>query len=467
MLGGRRVAAFWAVVLAGAVAGHLLVPTYPNYDGYSNLVWGSALAHGLSPDVQEWLAPTPHPLTIALGIPLSAVDFGDRVYIVLGLVLWAVLLVSVARLGAATLGLPAGLVAGALVALSPALLVLVVRAAADVPFLALVAWAAALDAERPGQWRVAVQVLLVLAGLLRPEAWGLALGYAALIAWRSRRVTASLVVLAVVAPVAWFALDWALAGDPLHSLTYTTGLADDLGRSRPAHEAPWLLVRALAHLTTPLGLLLGGIGLVLAVRRMPAERLLMPLALLGAGIAFFLAIVVAGFSAIDRYAWLASLPVFLFAGYALAGFLEVPAGALRTRWTRLSGLAVLVALLGVAVRPPEFGRVDFELVRSPADHEAFVAVLDAPQVREGLRCGPVRVVEYQRVPEVRWTLDRPGQGVLLGEARPEVDRGVFVLPGEVDALRPVAPAYRAYLAGSRTAEVRRGIYQGTIRCSGT
>src|SRR5204863_260671 len=54
-----------------------------------------------------------------------------------------------------------------------ALLLYAVRAYVDVPFLALVLWAGALEAARPRRGPL-VMGLLALAGLLRPEAWVLA-----------------------------------------------------------------------------------------------------------------------------------------------------------------------------------------------------------------------------------------------------------------------------------------------------
>ena len=54
---------------------------------------------------------------------------------------------------------------------------LAARGYIDVPFLALVVWAAALEAERPRRGG-AVFALLAAAGLLRPEAWLLSGAYA-------------------------------------------------------------------------------------------------------------------------------------------------------------------------------------------------------------------------------------------------------------------------------------------------
>ena len=75
-----------------------------------------------------------------------------------------------------------------------ALLLYAARAYVDEPFLALVLWAGALEAERSARAAVdddlggrAVWILLILAGLLRPEAWLLGGAYWLWLSWRARQ----------------------------------------------------------------------------------------------------------------------------------------------------------------------------------------------------------------------------------------------------------------------------------------
>ena len=101
-------------------------------------------------------------------------------------------------------------------------------------------------------------VLLVLAGLLRPEAWVLtglawlgtivragrrARARPAPTALRPARAAAPLVAtLAVIAaPAIWALTDLAVTGDPLHSLNATSELADELGRVRGLEHVPGLV----------------------------------------------------------------------------------------------------------------------------------------------------------------------------------------------------------------------------------
>ena len=96
------------------------------------------------------------------------------------------------------------------------------RAFVDVPFLALVMWAAALEARRPRRG-LAPMALLAAAGLLRPEAWVLAgLYWLWCLPGRSPGARLRLLGLAAAAPVAWCLVDLAVTGDPLFSVRSTS-----------------------------------------------------------------------------------------------------------------------------------------------------------------------------------------------------------------------------------------------------
>jgi hypothetical protein len=444
--GARRAVAVTFAALLAATAANLVVPTYPGYDTYANLVWGKTLAEGTVPDLTERLAPTPHPLEILAGVLVSPFGAGDRMLVVLVLASFLALLAGMFAFARQVVGPASAAVATALVAVNPTLLVITVRGGADTPFLACVVWALALAAREhrapDAGLRRRVLLLLLTGGLLRPEAWGLALLYLAVTSWRRRAVAAVEVALALAAPVVWSAMDWALTGDPAHSLTSTTALADDLGRSRPATEAPLLLVKALAHLLTPPVLALAIIGAGLAIATRQRLRLELPLALLAAGVGAYLAIVAGGFSAVDRYAWLAALPLIVLAGYALGGFTLVTDPLLRRRWLTLAGGAVAVGLAGVVVWQPNVGRVQRELVDEPRIHHEYATLLGRAAVRDAARCGPVTVDGYYRVYEARWDLGRPTAPV---QAPPADPRQGGVLFSTVSDLQTLPAAVRATL----------------------
>ena len=286
-------------VAAGVVLALAYGPSYLGYDAAWSLVWGADLASGHLPDYEAAFAPTPHPLANLVATGLSL--FGDGGGQLLG---WLTFLAFGALVaGAWALGFELGGLAGAAVA---ALLVAtrsdLGREAAfgsiDLPFLALVVWAAVV-AVRSGPGSAVAFVLLIGAGLLRPEAWGLA---AALWLWAAidGRPLAALAGLALAAPVLWLLSDLVVTGDPLHSLHGTRDLAAALERPRGAGTALRALDDGLRDLTGTLPLLAGlvGAGLALWLRRRPATIVA---AAVGLGVAGFVLLGAAGLPVLFRY----------------------------------------------------------------------------------------------------------------------------------------------------------------------
>ena len=224
------VAALAVVALVAA----LLVPTYPNYDTYFHLVWGRELMHGMKPDFEAYSAPTEHPLFLAVCALVGLVGTdGERLIVLICVLSLVALAWGSFRVGEACFGLWPGLAGAAFVGSSFAFLLYAARAYVDVPFLALVLWAAALEARAPRRG-VAVMGVLAVAGLLRPEAWVLAGAYWLWCGWR--RI--DLLVLAAAAPLVWSLVDLWVTGDPLFSLHATNDLADELNRNRGLSSVP-------------------------------------------------------------------------------------------------------------------------------------------------------------------------------------------------------------------------------------
>lgn len=413
----RRIVAACVAVIAAATLANLVVTTYPNYDMYANIVWGDAIANGVKPDLREPFAPTPHPLEIAAGVAVSPFEDGDRIMVILVLAAFVALLVGVYALTSALFGIGPAIAATAIVALNPSLLRMAVTASADVPFLACVVGAFALELRYGGGRPRLVLALLLLGGLLRPEAWVLSVMYLAYDAWREHRIDVVNVVLSFAAPVIWVLTDLALTGDPVHSLTWTSGLADSLGRSRSAFEGPPRFVGALAHLMQLPVMVLAVIGVVLAVRARERLRLAPAAVLFVVGAGAYLGIVAGGFSAIDRYAWMAVIALTLFAGYALGGFTGEQDPRVRERWRRLSVTSVVVGIAGFAALTPNLNLVQQDLVDRPRLLEKYDALLHRPAVRAASRCGPVNVDAYFRIYETRWALDAPTARVQPRPAR--------------------------------------------------
>ena len=164
---------------------------FPNYDTIYALVWGRELAHGVSPDYGAALPPTPHPLADLLGLVDDAArrrrDHGDDGRSPTSRSAWSAT--------SSTASARSGSTAGS--APSPPLIVLTrapflsngLRAYVDLPYIALCLGALVIETKRPrAGWPVLA--LLVLAGLLRPEAWLFSFAYLAL-PRRSRPPSAS------------------------------------------------------------------------------------------------------------------------------------------------------------------------------------------------------------------------------------------------------------------------------------
>ncbi|MBA2513672.1 MAG: hypothetical protein H0V26_04990, partial [Solirubrobacterales bacterium] len=162
------------LLCVGATVGFFVFPTYPNYDSYYSLLWGREVLDGTKPFFDGFRVPTQHPLAIAVGAGLSLLgDGADRLWIAIIFASFLALVWGLYRLGRVAFTPLVGLIAAALLVTRFDFAFLAARGYIDVPYMALVVWSAALEAER-GRRGTPVFVLLALAGMLRPEAWLLA-----------------------------------------------------------------------------------------------------------------------------------------------------------------------------------------------------------------------------------------------------------------------------------------------------
>ncbi len=419
-----------AVVSLAAIVGFLLYPTYPNYDSYYSLLWGRELVDLDTLSFEAYRAPTEHPLAIAFGALLTPLgDGADRVLVAFAVVAFVVLTAGVYALGRTAFTPLVGAVAAALLVTRFDFPFLAARGYIDIPYLAVVIWAAVLEARRPRERPALVMSLLAAAGLMRPEAWLLAglywLYLVPRLDWGGR---ARYAALAAVAPLVWSATDLAVTGNALYSLTATSELAEELGRNKGLSVVPeslWTFLIKLDKFPVVMGAIA---GLALATALTP-RRLGMPVVLFAIGVGTFGAVGVAGLSIIDRYLLVPSLCVMIFAAVFLAGWTMLREGtAGRRAWAVAAACLVAFGIVFTATRV-NLDTLHRELRFRGDAHAALVSVLQEPSVRSALVCGPVYVPNHKLVPDVRWILDR-GQGDVLARSSarvPEPSRGVAIL----------------------------------------
>jgi hypothetical protein len=428
----RSARAEWIVVGALAVAAVVawaLVPTYPNYDTYYHLVWGRELLDGVKPTFTAYAAPTEHPLFLLLCAVVGLVGTdADRLLVLICSLSLVALVWGTYRVGEAVFGRWPGVLGALFVGSSFAFLLYAARAYVDVPFLAIVLWAAALEARSPRRGR-AVMGLLAVAGLLRPEAWVLAGAYWLWCIWGPAltlsRLRLDLLALAVLAPLIWAAVDLWDTGDPLFSLHATSDLADELNRTQGLADVPRSFVSFVVDAARPPVALAALAGVVLAWRLRAGRSLHVPIALFGAGVLTFLATGVAGLSVLPRYLTVPVVAVCIVAGYGVLGFTTLGPGRLRLWWSRAAVAAAVLGAVFVVIKAPVIDRLFTELRFIRGTHTELRAILESPAVRRDMRCGPITFPNYRLVPDTRWMLDLPRTGVGARSAQRR-DRGVAI-----------------------------------------
>lgn len=453
------------VVVLGV--GTVVFPTYSTFDSTYTLLWGREVLSGQLPVFDAFRAPTQHPLWLLVGVVFALFgDAADRLLVIATMISFVFLVAGVYSLGRRSFTIAIGLIAAVLVVLRYNYLLLAVRAYLDVPFMALLVWAAAWEVARPKRG-TSVMVLLAIAGLLRPEAWIIAGIYWLYLfpgsSW-TRRFWMG--VLVVSAPLIWMATDFIVTGDPLFSQTHTSSVSAELERSAGLLTAAKLGVIYLSDLASVPLAAMGLIGTLLAVWFMP-RRALIPLALMAAGFGTFALISIGGLSVIPRYMILPALMVLFFAGVALGGFSIVSSRNVRIAWI----VAAVLAVLGSAaftLQRSNYSPVIADLRFRGDAQRAVVSLLDNPKVRAAVACGPVLTPNHRMVPTVRWKLDLPADRVVARtdeKTASGVDSGLAILannrsvlirqgldyddPTSKDTLRSLPPAGYRKVASNR------------------
>jgi hypothetical protein len=282
---------------------------------------------------------------------------------------------------------------------------LAVRGYIDIPFMATVVWAGALEASRPRRGTI-VFALLAAAGLMRPEAWLLAGLYFLWMSWDATWAERfRYAALAAIGPVLWALTDFVVTGDPLFSLNSTQDLAEELRRQKSGSVVLEALPQFLrATVKTPV-YFAGLAGIAIALWKFPL-RFVIPGILFLVGSGAFVASGIAGLSVIVRYLMVPSVMLCLFAGVTLGGFTMLRRGTrLRRAWAIGAAVALVLGLGYTSINPPSLKRFDSELTFRGDVGRSLRSLLTTPAVEESLRCGAVSVPTHKLIPDTRWILD--------------------------------------------------------------
>jgi len=402
----------FAGVCLAAVIGAFVYPTYPLYDSVYALLWGREALHLDPLSFAVYRAPTEHPLSIAFGAVLAPLgQHAERVMVLATIAAFLAIVAGIYRLGRVVFTPLVGGVAAALLLSRFNLSFLAVRAYVDIPYMAVIVWAAVLEVQHRRRG-TPVLLLLLAAELMRPEAWIISGVYFLWCAWPASWPRRALYAgLAAAGPMIWAGLDYLETGDPLFSLHSTSGLAAALGRNTGLGSVPGSLWAFLVRLDKA-PILFGAItGLVLAAWLVP-RRVVVPLTLLVVGLGTFALIGAAGLSVIDRYLLLPALMVLVFCAVALAGWTMLEPGGLFRRAWAVGALGLTVYGVTAAATTISLQTIRTELGFRGDSHVALAGILRLPAVRAGLRCGPLSLPNRKLVPDARWILQRGPAGVV-------------------------------------------------------
>jgi len=426
-----------ATVVGVAALLDLVYDRFLNYDARYALLWARDLALGLEPDYTADFAPTPHPLETAVSVLATPFETGSETLLVwLTLLCFGAVVWLTYRLGSELFSPWAGAVAALAVLTRPAMERDALIGYQDTAFAALIVGAVLLEARRRRRG-APVLALLVVAGLMRPEAWVLG-GLYVLWMWPAvaGRERLRLTAMAGLAPLLWAALDWYVTGDPLHSLHGTADLAEAVDRRRSPEQAPFWTLQYFGYaLREPLVIGIP-IGLVFAWRHRRREALL-PLAAVAAIIAVFMAGPIFGLPLIGRYVRTPSVLMTLFYGLAVCGWMLLPPGRERRIWLGAGIVAAALSLVFVPWHARMLGNMRDNLSERSQVYEDLRDAGRAPAVRTAVRAcgGLVSAADHRPIPHLRWWLDTPPDSVGTPEAGASPLRKVLVAPRDVRAMR--------------------------------
>jgi hypothetical protein len=430
-----------AILLGAALLWVVAGVGFVNYDTLYGLVWGQQLSRGEAPQYGLPIAPTPHPLVEALGVPLAPLGASATTTIVVALGFLALSACGwvTYRLGREWFGRAAGAVAALMLLTRVPVLSYGVRAYVDIPYMLLLLSALLVETHRR-RAGAPVLVPLALAGLLRPEAWafsGLYWLYLLVASSRSypartRTQLAWLGLLAASAPLVWILSDLLVTGNAMWSLTNTKHTAAQLGRPTGIANVPQYIPRRIGEVLRPAVLAGAALGGVLSLAWL-RDRAVLAAAAGATAVIVFAAMAAAGLPIDTRYAFLAGAILCVFCGAGVFGWRALPKGDPRRGPWMVAGGLVLVALL--ATLPGQVRSAHRELsnlARQQSIQDDLLALVDSRAI--ALECGPVGVPNHAPIPLLALYLKARPSLVVSAEAKP-IEEGTYVDPASTEVER--------------------------------
>jgi hypothetical protein len=462
----RAPAAYAAAI---ALLARLLAGPLPlnYYDTAFALIWGREIDHGQLPNYHVPGAADPHPLATAVGVIVALLGTAGAWEAVQVIVFVALGVVGVALYSAASSAFGsrlAGILAALALVASPPFLSDAVGGSglADLPATAFVLSAAALELRRPRRG-TAPLVLLALAGLLRPEAWGVSLAYWCWLASgrppRRELLRATLIVLS--APIIWAASDLVIAGNAAFSLSHAQASVDREFVSSGIADVPVVAFRGLRELLGVPVLVVGCVGALVALFERQRSGLIL-LALLALSLAEFIALGVLHLPLVARYLLDSSALIPGFFAYALTRgrIAALRRLHLNARWLRSASLIAAIAIAGYVGVVDVTGVGHVAVEQRAAVHAEDDLVSIAPQAKRLLRrCGVLYVPPYAMISLTAYDLDLSTSAVhRIASHIPR--RGLVLAPR-------TGPVGRYFaLGGARSRQVRRALTARGFRLLG-
>ena len=413
------------IVWAAAIA-VLLLAVYGRgfvvYDTMYALIWGSELRSGALPDFDVPNAPSPHPLANAVGAVLSLLGH-DAIGAAEAIVMlsYGYLALGAFVLGRSLFSWPVGVVFALILVSRPFLLGQGLRTTIDIPYLALLCWAAVFEVRNPRNgWRVLA--LLGLAGLLKPEAWILAGAYwLYLTPALERRELVQLAVLVAVPPVLWLGFDLLATGDLLHSGEQVRGGGGGPGAGTSVQTA---LDRLPVYMELILSesVALVGFGGALAMLIAFPQKAWMPVAAAALSVAGFVALDLFEIPVLPRYVLLPAVVLAFGASVATFGWLSVERSSrVRLPWL-VASLAVLALVAAEVWRGADEVRDYYYFEARRASELDLSALAVDPRVEAAHdRCPlPTYVQNFRLVPPLAYAMGLPTTRFKPAEEKPRM-----------------------------------------------